>query len=659
MTLRKFLRALLRAGQNSDIWPVGLMLFAVLVPAACLLWFMSAAMRNERFAARQRLAEAYHGQLLSSQTRLARRWADIAADLEKRAQTGPAPAAFAQCIQSGMVESVVIFDASGRVLYPAAPASLENVSGELERTWAEANELEYLSKDFVAAAGQYGALAREATNANVAARALQGQARCLMRAGRIEDATQLVNEMLGNQRYDRVGDPQGRLISANAELMVLEVLTNRTSSVFKSAARRLENRLMDYENPALAAPQRRFLMKELRRLAPEIEFPTLAAEELAAEFLLSRSSDENRESALRRASRSGVWQFTTANHRVLALIRTEKLLANLEGVLATDHPSAPAAITLLPPDADSAAALVTLPAGPQLPGWRVALSLNNQAFLNSTMANRSNIYLWTGILVMTVMGILTFLAIRLLRRQAALARLKNDLAATVSHELKTPLSSMRVLVDTLLESDRIDEARAREYLQLIAQENERLSRLIQNFLSFSRMERNKHTFNFVALPARRIIDDAVRAVRERFSTPGCHFEVQAEGELPSVMADPDALSTALINLLDNAWKYSGEIKHVVLGASVEGGNVVFSVRDNGVGIGARERERIFSPFHQVDQRLSHKGSGCGLGLSIVRFIVGAHHGSITVESEPGCGSTFTVSIPVMPVVASNWKEAIA
>ena len=132
------------------------------------------------------------------------------------------------------------------------------------------------------------------------------------------------------------------------------------------------------------------------------------------------------------------------------------------------------------------------------------------------------------------MGILTLLAVRLLRRQAALARLKNDLAATVSHELKTPLSSMRVLVDTLLDSEKLDDSTVREYLQLIARENERLSRLIQNFLTFSRMERNKYTFHFVPLPARQIVDAAVEAVRERFAAPGCHFEVQVEGDLPEI-----------------------------------------------------------------------------------------------------------------------------
>src|SRR2546421_4970006 len=170
---------------------------------------------------------------------------------------------------------------------------------------------------------------------------------------------------------------------------------------------------------------------------------------------------------------------------------------------------------------------------------------------------RRSLYLWTGILVAGGMGVVGLLAAQVVRRQMALARLKNDLAATVSHELKTPLSSMRVLVDTLLSSDTLDEHTVREYLQLIAQENERLSRLIENFLTFSRMERKKYSFQFKPLPATDIVASAAAAVRQRFELPDCRFEAEVQDELPEVIGDGEALVTALLNLLDNAHKYSG------------------------------------------------------------------------------------------------------
>jgi signal transduction histidine kinase len=244
--------------------------------------------------------------------------------------------------------------------------------------------------------------------------------------------------------------------------------------------------------------------------------------------------------------------------------------------------------------------------------------------------------------------VLAALALRLVRRQVALTLLRNDLVANVTHELKTPLSSMRLLVDTLLNSPRLNEQTAREYLQLIAQENLRLSRLIDNFLTFSRMERNKYAFGFKEVPAAEIAEGAITAVTERFNVPGCRFTTQIAPELPCVTADADALVTAVVNLLDNAYKYSGEEKQITLSAEAANGSVFFAVKDNGIGLSPRDTKRIFKRFYQVDQRLSRSGGGCGLGLSIVKFIVSAHHGVVRVESQPGRGSTFTISLPATP-----------
>jgi len=142
-----------------------------------------AAMRNERMAARQRLADAYRAQLSASQARLQQRWKETAAELEKLTTTTPAPAAFAKCVQSGLVNAVVIFDDTGRISYPDGPLAEGGDPGVLEAKWNEAGRLENLHK-FNEAANQYGALARAATNANLAARAIQSEARCRMQAGK-------------------------------------------------------------------------------------------------------------------------------------------------------------------------------------------------------------------------------------------------------------------------------------------------------------------------------------------------------------------------------------------------------------------------------------------------------------------------------------------
>jgi signal transduction histidine kinase len=257
-------------------------------------------------------------------------------------------------------------------------------------------------------------------------------------------------------------------------------------------------------------------------------------------------------------------------------------------------------------------------------------------------------YVWIGTLVIVVMAGLALLIAHVYRKQMRATRLKNDLLATVSHELKTPLSSMRLLADMLLESDNMDPQRSREYLQLIVKENVRLSRLIDNFLTFSRMERNKEKFNRVHVDASQIAATAVESVTDRFNAADCSFDVTVDTNLPRVDADPDALITVLLNLLDNAFKYTDQDKHIVLRVFADNGHVCFGVEDNGIGLSRRAAQKVFERFYRVEDELSRSAEGSGLGLSIVRFIVNAHGGTVTVRSELGEGSTFTVRLPALP-----------
>ena len=612
-------------------------------------------MRNERFAARQKLGDVYRAQLAAAQIRIEQQWKNTSAELEKLAATNSASAAFARCGAFGIVDGVVIFDEQGRIVYPNSPSVANSDFTELEPKWQEASRFEYLRK-YVEAAKRYKELGHTATNENTAARAYQSEVRCRTQAGQNEAVIKLVNETFQGDCYRDAVDLQGRLIAANAESLALELITNRASPAFLSLARRLAARLTDYGNAAMAASQRRFLMKEVQRLSPEkIEFPTLPAEQVAAEVVENHLAPAG-DSSLRRSVLPDLWQFTTPNRRVLALFRSTKILA-----LATNSANslADVKVTLVPPDMDATGALVTLGAGTQMPGWRLALSGRDSSFFEATAGHQTAIYLWTTIFVLAAMGVLTIVALRVVRRHMKLARLKNDLAATVSHELKTPLTSMRVLVETLLDAEKLDEGKTREYLQIISEENQRLGRLIQNFLTFSRMERKKHSFHFSSLRPCQIVDAAVESARKRFDGPGCRLEVQIENDLPLVMADADAVDTALSNLVENAYKYSREKKHIVLRARAENGHVIFSVADNGIGIARAERRRIFQPFYRVDERLSGNGGGCGLGLSIVQFVTTAHGGSVSVDSLPGCGSTFSISLPVGSNASSIRKEDIA
>ena len=639
---------------------VSLLLLAVLVPSACLLWFMNQAVQNERLAVRQKLLEAYRGHLTLLQQRLEDYLSQTATNLDAAAQTASPAALFAHSVRAGVADSMICFDASGNVTYPAPLPVAHSGNGIadplLAAAWSTAHNLE--SSNPTAAAEAFGKVAAEATNASIAARALQSQARLLAQSGLKDAALLVLTQSLANSRFAITTDLQGRLIVPNAELLALELCAGTQnvahSTCLPEVRQRLKTQLLDYDSVPMPAAQRRFLMHELQRLfADQFEFPTLAAEDLAARYLASPKPEAGSNAghapgarALSPAPLPGVWQFFSSQRRAVLLLRADTMPTRVAAWVPAQTLPSDVSVAVVPPGKEADKFLLSTPAGPFMPGWRLALSLKDQRFFDAAVDARIASYVWIGALVLLSVVILALLLVRLLRRQLVLTQLRNDLVANVTHELKTPLSSMRLLVETLLNSPQLNEQTAREYLQLIATENLRLSRLIDNFLTFSRIERNKYTFRFNPVPALKLIEAAVASVRERFSAPGCHFEVKTPSQLPSVVADSDAMVTALVNLLDNAYKYSGDDKQITLSADSENGSVRFAIKDNGVGLSSRDTKRIFKRFYQVDQRLSRTGGGCGLGLSIVKFIVAAHDGDVRVDSTPGKGSIFTVTLPV-------------
>jgi signal transduction histidine kinase len=278
--------------------------------------------------------------------------------------------------------------------------------------------------------------------------------------------------------------------------------------------------------------------------------------------------------------------------------------------------------------------------------WKLQLYFRDGGVFDRAASRQIALYTWSGVLVIVLILSAGALAIRAVGKQIKLNKLKNDFIATVSHELKTPLASMRVLVDTLLEGNYEDQKQATEYLQLTSKENERLSRLIDNFLTFSRMERGKQKFEFSPVNPAIIAQDAADAAGAKFDNQICKFDVNIEDNLPDVSADKDALVTVLVNLLDNAYKYTGDDKKISLRVFAQDNMVCFQVTDNGIGLSKRAVKKIFGRFYQVDRTLSRQAGGTGLGLSIVKFIVDAHKGKIEVESKPGKGSEFIVKFTV-------------
>ena len=235
------------------------------------------------------------------------------------------------------------------------------------------------------------------------------------------------------------------------------------------------------------------------------------------------------------------------------------------------------------------------------------------------------------------------------QKEARVARLQTDFVNKVSHDLRTPLTSIRMFVETLQLGRLNDPERQAEALEIISEETARLSALINRLLDWARMESGKRSYDFVRQPLGPVVDAALQAFEpQRLSVP---TEVRRElpPDLPPVMCDREALTEALLNLLNNAFKYTGPEKVIIVSAARTGPTVQISVADNGPGIPVPDQKRIFDKFYRARDPLQRTIEGSGLGLAMVHHIVGAHGGKVAVASEVGHGATFTITLPVAEV----------
>ncbi len=236
----------------------------------------------------------------------------------------------------------------------------------------------------------------------------------------------------------------------------------------------------------------------------------------------------------------------------------------------------------------------------------------------------------------------------LLGRRARLARLQSDLLANVSHELKTPLAAIRMYAQTL-ESGLLekDPESTRKSLATIVRETEWLEATVERVLTWRSLARDQDAVDLRPGPVREAVEDALARFR-RMVVPGeVALEVEIATDRP-VSHDRDALGRVVLNLLVNAWKYTGAVKRIRAAVRDDGDAVEITVEDNGIGIPAQDLGRVFEPFYRVESGAPGGAAGAGLGLAIVRQVVRLHGGEVTVSSEMGRGSVFTVRLPAAP-----------
>lgn len=245
---------------------------------------------------------------------------------------------------------------------------------------------------------------------------------------------------------------------------------------------------------------------------------------------------------------------------------------------------------------------------------------------------------------------LTFISLTVLfflgRRERQVRKLKEDFISNVSHELKTPLSLIRMFSEMLCTGRVKNENAQLEYQKIIHNESDRMSRLINNLLDFASLDRDRRTRNFEKIDVSKLIAKGLEAYRLQIQKDGFCLDVDVQPGIPETWADPNALTMALFNLLDNSVKYSGDSRDIGVRVALSNGSIDFSVRDSGVGVSKKEQEKIFEKFYRGNNETVKRTRGSGIGLSITRDVAEMHGGEVLVASEPGVGSTFTIRIPL-------------
>ena len=598
-----------------------LFLGAVIVPALVLAVVGMRAIRQEQELTEKRAAEQDYRAVELIRRELFTR----VESLKLRAPNRPA------AVEDELIALVARIE-GGKLVLPWERQRATEARETFSAAFRTGEESLYQRGDATGAANRFREADRQAVHAAEHARAELLLAASLQRQGNAAGARAVNRALLsmGTAATDEYGIPFSlyaawRLLdSSRAEDR--QEITRRLTQILNDPelspaaahmASDLSGRLTGVESLAHLAARRTADLEQAVQLAPEIA--TLAQNGSGAAWPLLGKPPWL----------IGITGDPRTEHRVVVVLRAQTVLDSMK----------------LPPRFQWA--LAGEPGseslGETFPGLRLAIAAPPQRAAGGAT---QWFMLVTLAVVISIAGFSAYLLNRDVRREARLAGLRSQFVSSVSHELKTPISAIRACAE-LMQMGRVEGERATsEYLNTIVGESERLGRLVQGVLDFSRAEQGKRTYQFGPVALDEVVRSAAQALEYPLAQGGFHLRLRIEAAPPPIRGDRAALEQAITNVLANALKYSADEKEIDLSMEREAGRAVIRIKDYGVGIPPEEQQRVFEPFYRVPARNGHEAPGAGLGLALVKDVVNAHGGAVTVESEPGHGSTFSILLPL-------------
>jgi two-component system phosphate regulon sensor histidine kinase PhoR len=278
--------------------------------------------------------------------------------------------------------------------------------------------------------------------------------------------------------------------------------------------------------------------------------------------------------------------------------------------------------------------------------YYLGIELKGQSISQVVKArSRQNIYIIAIIDLVLLFG--AWLIYRNLKKQMELAQLKSDFISNVSHEIRTPLALISMYIETLDLNRVKTEEKKKEYYSIIYNETQRLSNLVNKILNFSQIENDKRKYVFAKTNLNNVVNEVVNTFKYHLEDKNFELQLELDNEIPQIMADSEALTDSLVNLVDNAIKYSGDQKFLGIKTGQQKDGVFIEIKDNGIGISESDQKKIFEKFYRVTEKnLAYKAKGSGLGLSIVKHVIDKHNGKINIKSKVGSGTSFRLIFPL-------------